>query len=196
MGNAETRILGTYTEPSEARREYLVLAFSPLRAPLQERWRNNGLSADFLGDFVTTFFPKDQSVPGSDRRQAEIRSAVSYAANELLENGMKFHSREHDVPITLRLELHPDRVRLHVSNGVGAEGGDRYQSLVEAILAGDPGEMFVARLEENAKSGANPASGLGLLTMINDYGAQMGWKFESAGADDLVMVTTQVELAV
>jgi len=136
-------------------------------------------------------------VPGSDRRQAEIRSAVSYAANELLENGMKFHAREQDIPITLRLELHPDRVRLHVSNGVSAEAGARYQSMVETILAGDAGEMFVARLEENARSGASPASGLGLLTMINDYGAQLGWKFEAVeGAPGLQLVTSQVELAV
>jgi hypothetical protein len=37
--------------------EYLTLAFSPTSAPLRSRWRNNGLSADFLGDYVTTFLP-------------------------------------------------------------------------------------------------------------------------------------------
>lgn len=188
---------GSFSEPSEARREYLVLAFSPLKAPLQERWRNNGLSADFLADFVTTFFPKDQHVPGSERRQKEIRSAVSYIANELLENAMKFHKREVDFPITLHLELQPDRVALHATNGVGAETGEAYLKHIQAILDGDAGELLMKRLEENALSESDSSSGLGLLTMLNDYGASLGWKFvQSDETDGMQIVTTQVELAV
>ena len=38
-----------YGEPA-SECEYLTLAFSPTSAPLRSRWRNNGLSADFLAD--------------------------------------------------------------------------------------------------------------------------------------------------
>ena len=48
--------LGNYGERA-GECEYLTLAFSPTSAPLRSRWRNNGLSADFLGDYVTTFLP-------------------------------------------------------------------------------------------------------------------------------------------
>src|SRR5437867_9425726 len=88
--------------------EYLTLAFSPLSAPLRSRWRNNGLSADFLGDYVTTFLPAKSSVAGVDSRQKEIRYAVTYIANELLENAMKYHDRQVDVPIGIHLELASD----------------------------------------------------------------------------------------
>ena len=43
--------------------EYLTLVFSPVSVPLRSRWRNNGLSADFLGDYVTTFLPANGAVP-------------------------------------------------------------------------------------------------------------------------------------
>src|SRR6266481_4621306 len=69
--------------------EYLTLAFSPISAPLRSRWRNNGLSADFLGDYVTTFLPANGALPASGRRQNEVKHAVTYIANELLENAMK-----------------------------------------------------------------------------------------------------------
>ena len=64
--------------------ESLNLSFWPGRVPLKQRWRNNGLSADFLGDYVTTFFPLDDAIPDTQLRQAEIRGAVSFIANELL----------------------------------------------------------------------------------------------------------------
>ncbi len=53
--------------------ESLLLRFSPSLLPLRQRWRNNGLSADFLADYVTTFFPKDEGDPASAERQSAVR---------------------------------------------------------------------------------------------------------------------------
>jgi hypothetical protein len=40
-------------------------------------------------------------------------------------------------------------------------------------------------------------SGLGLLTMMNDYLAKLGWKFETVQQDpEVIAVTTMVRLAV
>jgi hypothetical protein len=90
--------LGNCRKPS-GQCEYLTLAFSPLSAPLHSRWRNNGLSADFLGDYMTTLIPKEGGTVTADVRQNEIRQAVIYIANELLENAMKYHERHVDIPI-------------------------------------------------------------------------------------------------
>src|ERR1700759_3929863 len=96
-----------YSDPSHEC-EYLTLAFSPISAPLRTRWRNNGLSADFLGDYVTTFLPGDGAVPARESRQNEIRHAVTYIANELLENAMKYHQPDVEIPIRIHLELAAD----------------------------------------------------------------------------------------
>ena len=79
-----TQIFGDFKEMENSRHEYLKISFSPTSRPLQQRWRNNGLSADFLADYLSTFFPGEDS--SSQERQAEIKDAVNFIANELLEN--------------------------------------------------------------------------------------------------------------
>jgi len=171
--------------------EYLSLSFSPSSVPLKQRWRNNGLSADFLGDYVTTFYPKDGSDPGTETRQAEISGAVTYIANELLENAMKYTDDREGVPIAISLFLHADRLVFLASNAVDPAGRATFEGHIREILAGDPGELFMARLEAQAMS--ENSAGLGYLTMINDYGARLAWRFDDGTP---AVATTQVVLEI
>ena len=84
-----TQVFGNFVEMDEHKQEYLIIGFSPTSIPLQQRWRNNGLSADFLADYLSTFFPGEDAE--SQEQQTEVKDAVSYVANELLENAMKFN---------------------------------------------------------------------------------------------------------
>jgi hypothetical protein len=158
--------------------EYLALSFSPLSAPIRSRWRNNGLSADFLGDYVTTFFSANGDVTDRPAHQKEIKHAVTYIANEFLENAMKYHERDVDIPIGIRLELTGSQITISASNGVGTEQSERYKAFVGRILSHDPGELLLRQLEESAAGTAPVESGLGLLTMITDYGARLDWQFD------------------
>jgi hypothetical protein len=151
--------------------EYLTLAFSPISAPLRTRWRNNGLSADFLGDYVTTFLPANGAVP--QNRQNEIRHAVTYIANELLENAMKYHQPDVEIPIRIHLELAADHVRVSVSNGISAVQAGRYKAFVEHLQQGDASELLLRQQEESSTSAGSTMSGLGLLTMVSDYDAEL-----------------------
>jgi len=184
-----SQTLGSYVERS-GENEYLTLAFSPLSAPLRSRWRNNGLSADFLGDYVTTFLPTQGSVAPAGTRSNEIRHAVTYIANELLENAMKYHEREVDIPIRIHLELTGDCIAVSVSNGISGEQARSYQAFVKRVLGGDAGDLLVKQQEESARGIESTTSGLGLLTMISDYGAQLGWRFDAHPAQGEVMTVT------
>ena len=88
-----TRIFGHFIAQKDDYGEHLEIGFSPTSIPIQQRWRTNGLSADFLADYLVTFFPGDDRAAAE--RQAELKSAVSYVANELLENAMKFSLTSH-----------------------------------------------------------------------------------------------------
>ena len=182
---------------SEERCEYLTLAFSPLSAPLRSRWRNNGLSADFLGDYVTTFLPTNGGIAGAEGRQTEIRHAVTYIANELLENAMKYHDRKVDVPIGIHLEPASDQIAVSASNGVDSGQALHYQEFVENIVQEDAADLLVRQLEHSADAtNDSNKSCLGLLTMINDYGAKLGWRFEVHDThSEAVTVTTSAILA-
>jgi hypothetical protein len=190
------QIFGFSEHRSHARCEYLTLAFSPLSAPLRSRWRNNGLSADFLGDYVTTFLPANGSEAADVNRQAEIRHAVTYIANELLENAMKYHEHNVNIPIRIHLELTSDHIVVSASNGVGGGQALCYKTFVERIQDKDAGELLVKQLEES--SGSDPSSTiscLGLLTMMNDYGAELGWMFEvNPDFTEFMTVTTSAVL--
>ncbi len=174
-------------EPDQ--REYLTLAFSPLSAPLRSRWRNNGLSADFLGDYVITFLPADSGAAAAERIQNEIRHAVTYVANELLENAMKYHERNVDVPIAILLELSIDHITVSASNAADAAQVACYKAFVERILLADAGTLLMDQLERNSGQESG-TSCLGLLTMITDYGAKLGWRFEPHPAYPGTMTVT------
>ena len=186
--------LGNFGERSSGS-EYLTLAFSPTNAPLRSRWRNSGLSADFLGDYVTTFLPTKGGTVAVENQQNEILHAVTYIANELLENAMKYHERDVDIPIGIHLELTSDHITVSVSNGIGAVQAERYKAFVEHLLEADPGDMFLRSQEESAQCSESMISGLGLLTIMNDYDAQLGWRFEVQPArSEMMTVTTSAVL--
>lgn len=170
--------------------EYLTLSFSPLSAPLRSRWRNHGLSADFLGDYVTTFLLSKGDMAAGESRQNEIRHAVTYIANELLDNAMKYHQRDVDIPIGIRVELNSDGITVSASNGIGLGQAQRYKEFVKHLLEGDAGDLLLRQQEESARCSQLTASRAGLLTMIADYGAKLGWRFERHPAHARTMTVT------
>ena len=180
-----------------ASQEYLIIGFSPSSIPLKQRWRNNGLSADFMADYLATFFPGNEEDSSTIERQAEIKSAVSYIANELLENAMKFNNETSEYPINIKLQLESDGVLFSVVNSISRQGVDKFQAYIQQLLASEPSELYIQQLEKNAADESCTDCGLGLLTMLTDYTAKIGWKFQTVHQDpEVIAVTTLVQLRV
>ena len=187
---------GDFIEQS-ASPEYLIIGFSPSSISMKQRWRNNGLSADFLADYLTSFFPGNEDDPSTIDRQAEIKSAVSYIANELLENAMKFNDETSEYPIDIKLQLESDGVIFSVANSIPPKAVGKFQAYIQQLLASEPSELYIQQLENNAANESCTGSGLGLLTMLSDYTAKIGWKFQTVQQDpELIAVTTMVQLTV
>jgi hypothetical protein len=180
-----------------ASQEYLIIGFSPSSIPLKQRWRNNGLSADFMADYLATFFPDNEDDTSTIDRQAEIKSAVSYIANELLENAMKFNNETSEYPIDIKLQLESDGVIFSVVNSISPQAVDKFQAYIQQLLASEPSELYIQQLEKNAADESCTDCGLGLLTMLTDYTAKIGWKFQTVHQDpEVIAVTTLVQLRV
>ena len=113
------KIFGDFVDKDAKDQEYLLIGFSPTSIPLRQRWRNNGLSAGFLSDYVICFFPGEDT-DSAGRREA-AKSAVSYIANELLENAMKFTHAPSEYPVTIGMHLDRNQLRFYVTNSVDAE---------------------------------------------------------------------------
>lgn len=195
-------IIGEFNDDLPQSQEYLTLVFSPSSVPLKQRWRTNGLSADFMADYFATFFPGKESGTTEVDIQAEVKSAVSFIGNELLENAMKFSDETSDYPISLTLQMHSEKLIFMATNSVNPQRLEKFQAFVQELTTSDIDELYLRHLEQNGSDGRDTqqnssASGLGLLTMINDYQAQLGWKFKSIPNEpEALAVTTMVQLLV
>lgn len=188
---------GHYIAPETEPGEYLKISFRPGSFPLQQRWRNNGLSADFLADYVSNFFPGED--PTTNSRQVEIRDAVSFIANELLENAMKFSVEGNEGRVSIEMFLEANVISLYTHNTLEEDTVEGFQKYIEQLLTEDVGELYIAQLERNAESEEEGGSGLGFLTMLHDYGAEVAWKFqreENQVDDGVMIVSTMVRLAI
>ena len=190
-----TQIFGKFIERQEEYGEYLKIGFSPTSIPIQQRWRNNGLSADFLADYLYMFFPREDGT--SSERQAEMKGVVSYIANELLENAMKFSYAPSQYAISLAMYLEADAISLYVTNSVDPKSLVAFQQCIQRLLTEDPNDLYMEQLRGNVEAENGGVSALGILTMLNDYGATVAWKFAPAVPDAAVMtVTTMVRVPV
>ena len=190
-----TKIYGDFIQNLPPSQEYLILSFSPGSIPLRQRWRNNCLSADFLADYFSTFFLTEQEQAGKSTKQVEVQSAVSYIANELLENAMKYGCETSPVPISIQIHLNPNLIVFELTNSIRLEQTSKFQEHIDKLITSDSEELYISQLEKSATNESNEESGLGFLTMLNDYGAKLGWKFEDLPeqAQELA-VTTMVQL--
>jgi hypothetical protein len=190
------QIFGYYVDKPLSQ-DQLTLKFSPSSIPIKDRWRNNGLSADFMADYLTSFIPINENDPSTAQRQLEIKSATSYIANELLENSMKYCDYSVRYPISIQLQLDADQIRFFVTNSINKSSVDSFITFVEELMISDSNELYFRQLEKNAKDENSTASSLGLLSMINDYSAMLGWKFETIQEKpEITTVTTMVQLTI
>lgn len=192
-----TQIFGDFSDDLPVGQEGLTIVFSPTSVPLKHRWRNNGLSADFMADYFATFFPGCEEASPTPDPQTEVKSAVSFIANELLENAMKFNDETSPYPISIRLQMNSQKLLFLATNTVNPESAKKLQSFIETLINSDPNELYIHHLEKTSEDDNASDSGLGILTMINDYFAKIGWKFEAVQTNpDVITVTTMVQLTV
>ncbi|KHD11592.1 hypothetical protein PN36_00060 [Candidatus Thiomargarita nelsonii] len=190
------QVFGEFHNESHKSREFLKLGFSPGSAPLQQRWRNNGLSADFLADYLTTFFPSEESEPNALKKQAKIKEAVSYIANELLENAMKFNDDTSNYQVTLQFQLYSDHLILRVTNSIHQKNVNSFQVFIKELLTTEPQELYLRQMKRAEEDENMTTSRLGFLTMIDGYNAKLGWQFETSQQNPKVtLVTTMAQLS-
>jgi hypothetical protein len=191
------QVFGDFREELAKNEHFLVISFSPSSIPLQQRWRNNGLSADFVADYLGSFFPVSEDDPQTIYRQKELKGAVSYIANELLENAMKYHDETSKNSIQFGIYLLSDAIVLFSNNHISNSQEPQLLKIIDDLTSRDAGELYMEQLEKLAEDEDNRTSGLGLITIMNDYQAKLGWKLETA-VDNIAMIkiTTMAQLLI
>lgn len=135
--------------------------------PLELSWHHCSTTSDFLGDFFG-------NLARDSHNYNEARHGIGYLVNELLENAVKFRAPGE---IAIDATLEDGNFEVRVANLVSEDTARRFRGLLTEITARDPGELLIERIEQNAADPSSSGSGLGLLTLMNDYGVRLGWKF-------------------
>ena len=190
------QIFGDFVESFPLAQDSLEVTFTPNSLPIKKRWRSNRLSANFMADYFSNFLQVDEDDPAQKRRIKEGKGAVSFVANELLENAIKFNDRGTNFKIKFGIYFTEEAditAVLFATNSVSAEGLDKFQNFIQELLCSDPEKLYVQQIEKSAQEENSGESGLGFLTMINDYSAKLGWKFEIVQKEPkMIAVTTMV----
>lgn len=153
--------------------------------PLDLTWHHASTTSEFLGDFYAI----RSSAMSLDSN--ETRHSIGYLVNELLENAVKFR---HPGDISIETSIEDARFEIKVSNLVSRETAERFSALLEEVTARDPGELLIERIEANAEDATSSASGLGLLTLMSDYGAKLGWEFREEAGPAVLRLDTYATL--
>jgi hypothetical protein len=180
-----TTILGAWNEtPAGSGQSMAVIGLDA--ADLSRNWRRCSLSADFLARYYSYYFPyREKATDRISRDTAE--NTISYILNELIENTAKY-SDAADTGVEVTVHLRERDVLFQVSNQVTAKRAGEFTQLVAELLGGNAEELYVAQLEKNTDS-----SGLGYLTMINDYGVSLGFMVRRK-TDDVFTVSVQASM--
>jgi hypothetical protein len=187
---------GQFKDDIPESQEYLTLNFAPSSTPQrQQRWQNYGLSADFLGDYFATFFPGEDVPESRINLKNTVKATVSYIANELLENAVKYSAPSTHLPISITLRLFDQDIIFQVTNYANEAVAKEYQKFVQTLQSADIGEFYTQQLEKTALG--EGGSSMGILTIIHDYSAQGGWRFEPiADTPTMSKVTVMMHLVV
>lgn len=195
------QFFGSFIKEFPPERDCLELTFTPNSKRIKQLWRTQRLSAHFVADYFVNFLPidKDHSEE-EDQRIKETKGAVSYIANELLENAMKYNLETSQFKVKFGIQfLEATEVIavIFVTNTIDRAGAEKFQTFIQKLLTCDPDELYIQQVEASAEDENAESSGLGLITAINDYHAQLGWKFEPLPSQPEVMaVTTMAQLPV
>lgn len=155
--------------------------------PLDLRWHHCASTSDFIADLFALPFRASRN----DYR--EVRHSIGYLVNELLENAVKFRE-----PGEIMVEAAMDvgSFKIKVSNVISVERAAAFQALLADITVGDPGDLLIQRIEANAADAETSGSGLGLLTLMSDYGARLAWIFSPIDDGRRVHVETFATISV
>ncbi|ESA36185.1 hypothetical protein N836_08530 [Leptolyngbya sp. Heron Island J] len=194
------QIFGDYINVLPPDRDSLELSFTSTSEDIKNLWRNQRLSAHFLANCFINFLPLDENNPEEEQRIKEAQGSISYVANELIENAVKFNLEavSHQVKLGIYfLESSELIAVIFATNTVDKTQAETFQTFIKKLLASDPQELYIQQLEASANDHDSTQSGLGFLTMINDYQARLGWKFESLSTiPDLIAVTVMAQVIV
>lgn len=128
--------------------------------------------------------------PDGPRGEAD---SIEFMANEIIENAVKFRVPGAG-PVTITARQTGRILHFHVGNIAPPSASTSLAQLREDMARKDAGTLLIERIEANALISRDEGSGLGVLTLMSDYGATIDWEIGPSDLNGTAAVTTRVSL--
>ena len=185
------KIIGKYLDGLEKEQ---ILSYSSLELDsrdLSRHWRRCSITSDFYAKYFSFFYPEKKDTGRNDMNREEAEYTISFILNELFENVAKY-SAEEETLVELEIWHLDKKMIINISNYLLKDNAVKFAKIAQELTTGNPEELYIQKLEENVETG-NSGSGLGYLTLMNDYGAVFGYNFIKE-KEDLYKVTVQTHI--
>ena len=184
---AESKIIGDYDDSFTGGDGTITVSLFPESCKI--RWSQCSALADFLASYFDSTF---SSVAEQNEWRREMIGTIAYIMNELIENAVKFTQQG---KIEAGMGVSSDEVIFIVRNSIKVSAVATFEAVLDEIMCGNPSSILIRKVEQNASDEKSRGSGLGFLSIMSDYNAKLGWKFEpSESIPDRMTVTTMARL--
>lgn len=199
------KIFGEFIEDFDSSYQSLELSFDNVDISIKRQWRNHRLSAYFLADYLENLLPINNDHSDINDRLEECKNTVSFIGNELLENAIKFKSLNCSYPVkfgihffnNLEENLKEIYIIVFTKNSIDEQNLEKFQEFIQKLLSFDTNDLYIKQIEKTAEADDIDASGLGLLSIINDYSAKVSWKFDQKSHNPpITVVTTMAQIVI
>lgn len=176
----ETTILGKFKESIEKKDIISEVKMELNADELHKYWRRCSLTSDFFAKFYSFFFT-EKTISAEVFNQNAANNSISFLLNELFENAAKY-SKTDKKDVIFQIQYLKDFLVFEISNYLDRDNAENFVKLIEELLSDDPEKLYLQKLEENVEMDSGN-SGLGYLTLMNDFGIKFGYKFETLKKD-------------
>ena len=178
------RCMGSYVSDEDLQKQkYSVSTFDACANDFKLTWKRCSVVSNFWAEYYATEFIHDGA------SQSDFLNVVSFILNELIENVSKYCDVE-NAPVKIKTFFHREgKIIFKTNNFLTEESAIRFADKIDELFTSDLTELYFQRLEEEE------GSGLGYLTMIQDYGVTLGFHFtKSDPQNNLYQVETCTKL--
>jgi hypothetical protein len=187
---------GKYLERIRSIADKNVLQLSLLPESMQFEWSFCGSLTDLIVKMYWLLADKRQISDPTSIGEANIKDSLNYIVNELLENAYKF--RVPNSTIGVEISVLADDVYVQVTNEISGEQVAKLEAFINKISHSNKQRLLFDRLEsESFVTASDGKSQIGLLTLICDHDATVGWLLEGKNdGSHAVNVCTQARLKI
>ncbi len=176
------QVIGNNIDIQEDRRA-INLSFSLPAMEVMSFWSRCGLIANFGASYMAVAHPSKKNIANS----------LSFILNELLENAVKY-AYPRDSIIELVLLHHEDYILIDISNPINQDQVKSLSGMANNLIDLDwVNDTYIDLLTASGKS--TEKSGIGLLTIINYYQADLSFRIGvPAGEGETPQFTIQAKM--